>query len=70
MGVACSGEIIVADVNSHRVAVFSPDGKSLVRSWGSKGTEDGEFRYPTALAVAGSRLYVMDRSSPRVQVFL
>ena len=64
-----SGEIIVADSSNHRVCVFSADGSTLLRSWGTNGTGDGQFSGPVALAVRGPRLYVLDLSSPRVQVF-
>ena len=61
----------MADIANHRVCVFSADGSQLVRSWGTKGTRRGQFRLPTALAVAGSHLYVLDgdSASARVQVF-
>ena len=61
------GEIIVADEGNLRICVFSLVGDTLIKTWGSQGTATGEFEYPTALAVAGSYLYVMDGS--RVQVF-
>ena len=66
---AANGEIIVADYRNHRICVFSADGSTLVHSWGIHGTDDGQFNYPTALAVHGSRLYALDCGSPRVQVF-
>jgi DNA-binding beta-propeller fold protein YncE len=61
------GEIIVADSGNHRICVFSPDGDTLIRTWGSYGTAAGQFEYPRALAVSGLYLYVMDHT--RVQVF-
>ena len=64
-----AGEIILADYNNNRVCVFSADGSELLRAWGSSGTGNGEFNCPTALSVRGSRLYVLDRNNPRVQVF-
>jgi len=62
------GRIIVADYCNHRVCVFAADGV-MTSSWGSKGTSDGQFHYPTALAVSGDKLYVLDANSARVQVF-
>ena len=62
-------EYVVADCESHRVCVFSPDGSMLLRSWGVRGTGDGQFQFPTALAAAGKHLYVMDSCGGRVQVF-
>ena len=64
-----SGEFVVADAEHNRVCVFSPDGLELVRSWGSFGPGDGEFDDPTALALVGEHLYVLDCESERVQVF-
>jgi hypothetical protein len=60
-------EIIAADCNNHRSCVFSPDGDTLIKTWGSQGTAAGQFQYPKALAVSGLYLYVMDNTC--VQVF-
>ena len=60
-------EIIVADSGNNRICVFSPDGDTLIKTWGSQGTAAGTFEYPRALAVSGSYLYVLDKT--RVQVF-
>ena len=67
--IAPSGEVIVADESAHRVCVFSSDGRTLLRTWGTEGTADGQFSHPTALALAGSKLFVLDRDSVRVQLF-
>jgi hypothetical protein len=61
------GEIIVADRHKHRICVFSSDGDTLIKTWGSHGTAAGQFIFPTALAVSGSYLYVIDDT--RVHVF-
>ncbi len=66
---APNGELLVADHSNHRVCVFSTDGNALLRTWGRFGTADGEFKYPTALALADSKLFVLDFGSARVQVF-
>ena len=62
------GGIIVADYGNHRVCVFAADGV-MTSSWGAEGTSDGQFKYPTALAVSGGKLFVLDSFSTRVQVF-
>ena len=67
LGIGAGDEVIVADVGGHRICVFSPDGDTLIKTWGSVGTAAGQFQQPKALAVAGSYLYVMDDT--RVQVF-
>ena len=64
-----SGEVIVVDCDSNRVCVFSGDGRTLLRTWGTEGTADGQFLRPTALSLAGSKLFVIDRDNARVQVF-
>jgi hypothetical protein len=66
---AANGELLVADYSNHRVCVFSADGDALLRTWGTLGSADGQFHYPTALAFADSKLFVLDQSSARVQVF-
>ena len=67
--IVSSGEVIVADPRAHRVCVFSVDGRTLLRTWGTEGSADGQFRSPTALALVGRKLFVLDQSSARVQVF-
>lgn len=62
------GCTVVADTTAQRVCVFSGDGE-LLRSWGTKGILDGQFRNPTAFAVHENKLLVLDIYSPRVQVF-
>ena len=66
---AGNGEIIVADAANCRLCVYCPEDYTLLRSWGTNGSQNGQFRTPTALAVSGSRLYVLDQNSNRVQVF-
>jgi DNA-binding beta-propeller fold protein YncE len=46
LSVGPDGNIWVADTHCHRVMVFSPDGE-VVREFGSFGTGDGQFIYPT-----------------------
>lgn len=73
------GLIYAADWGSDdaSIYVFSTDG-DLLRSWGSKGTGDGEFAdfSPDGLAVCNDRVYVADTNEDangeeyeRIQVF-
>lgn len=64
-----NGDIVVVDTHNHRVCVFSPEGSTLIRSYGTEGTSIGEFEYPIALAWRGDTLFVLDYFSPRVQAF-
>lgn len=61
--------LYVVDTLGNRVVLFDLAGKQL-GSFGSRGTRDGEFNYPTHLALdAAGDLYVMDSLNFRVQIF-
>jgi DNA-binding beta-propeller fold protein YncE len=62
-------ELFITANNSHRVVVFSGNGKYL-RGWGGEGEEDGQFRYPATIDIdpAGNVL-VVDVLNARVQKF-
>src|SRR6201992_1118094 len=65
-----SGNIFVADgIGNARIAKFTPDGV-FVKSWGSRGTGDSQFKTAHGVAVdAGGNVYVGDRGNNRIQVF-
>jgi hypothetical protein len=66
-----AGNIFVADGmgNNARVAKFDKDGK-FVKSWGRKGTGDGEFAGVHGVAVdAQGNVYVADAGNKRIQIF-
>jgi DNA-binding beta-propeller fold protein YncE len=61
--------VFIADPGAHQVVVLAPDGELLHRL-GTRGTELGQFNFPTNVAVdATGRLYVSDSLNFRVQVF-
>jgi sugar lactone lactonase YvrE len=63
------GNIYVADTGNFRVQQFAPD-RTFVRSWGSKGSEDGQFLAPSGIAVgANGVVYVSDEARSDVQMF-
>ena len=65
-----AGNIFVADgYGNSRIAKFAPDGRFL-KSWGSRGTGQGQFDLPLSLATdARDNVYVADRGNRRIQVF-
>jgi NHL repeat len=65
-----AGNIFVADgVGNQRVAKFDKNGV-FIKSWGSKGTEPGQFGSARAIAVdAQGNVYVADPQNKRIQVF-
>lgn len=64
------GNIFVADgVGNARVAKFTSEGV-FVKSWGSRGNADGQFKTAHAIAVdASGNVYVGDHGNGRIQVF-
>ena len=68
MAVNERNEIAVTDCNS-RVQIFRSDGTYL-RSFGSKGDQEGEFDYPTGIAYLNNgNIVVADRRNKRLQIF-
>ena len=63
------GLIYLAFMGQHKVAVYSEAGE-LIREWGKKGTEDGEFNQPGGIALfPDETVYVNDQCNHRVQKF-
>ncbi len=52
-----------------RISKFAPDG-TFIKSWGSWGYGDSQFRAPHSLAMdSRGRLFVADRGNRRIQIF-
>ena len=79
--VAPNGNIFVAEAHSAqfmdepgprtvgRITKWAPDG-TFIKSWGSWGYEDGQFRAPHSFAMdSQGRLFVADRGNRRIQIF-
>jgi DNA-binding beta-propeller fold protein YncE len=71
-----SDNVYVADANNHRIQKFTSTGAFLGK-WGSFGSGDGEFSFPTSVTVDGSyNVYVLTsptiafRNSIRMATFL
>ena len=59
----------MADSGNNRVQEFSPNG-TYITSWGTEGSENGQFRVPSGLDTdASGNVYVADRYNNRVQEF-
>ena len=71
LGVAVSGkgEVVVTEYGAHRVSVFSPGGEKL-RSFGTRGSGEGQFQHPCGVAVDGQgNILVTDLNNHRIQKF-
>lgn len=64
---AASGRLFVVDTQAHQIKVFDLEGK-LLQTWGERGEGDGQFNYPTHIALGGGKLYVSDTLNARVQI--
>lgn len=61
--------LYVVDTLDHAVKVFDLKGAHLF-SFGGRGKEDGEFNFPTSLAIDGKgNIYVNDTLNFRIQIF-
>lgn len=61
--------LYVVDTTGHRVDIYNLEGKKT-GSFGKGGVGDGEFNYPTHIAIDRTGdLYVMDTLNFRVQIF-
>ena len=69
LGVAVNwrGEVLVTDGEGHCVSVFSPSGEKI-RSFGSKGSANGQFWHPRGVTVDGEgNILVVDGLNNRIQ---
>ena len=60
--------LIATGKTSHRLVIFDAETGARVRTFGGKGSDPGRFKRPNGLAVAGDRLFVVERDNHRVQV--
>ena len=63
------GWIICSDAADNCVYIYSKEG-TVLRKFGSSGTEPGQFRFPSALCVTkNDEIYVSDTRNHRIQIF-
>jgi DNA-binding beta-propeller fold protein YncE len=64
-----AGSFYVLDTGNHRVQKFGPD-RAFLLTWGTEGTEDGQFLAPGGIAVGPDGVvYVSDEARHDVQKF-
>ena len=63
-------EILVADELNHCIQQFNVQTGNFVKSFGKKGTGEGEFQNPTSVCVTGEgHVVVVDSRNSRIQLF-
>merc|ERR1711936_618821 len=64
-----TNRVIVSDSNNHRLQIFDVNGKVLT-TFGSEGTEEGQFKFPRGVAVDEQGfIFVADSGNNRIQIF-
>ena len=61
-----NGDMYVAAFYSHGIDVFNQHGTKL-RTFGYKGSADGQFNRPSDIAIRGNILYILEQDNHRVQ---
>jgi len=68
IAVASDGTVVIADSKANVVQVYSAAG-AFVMTIGSKGSADGQFNFPSAVAIDDTRIVVADQGNHRIQIF-
>jgi YD repeat-containing protein len=61
-----AGNFWVADTANHRVVELAPNG-TFLRTSGSEGTGNGQFRSPKGIGTDGGKIWVSDTGNNRIQ---
>lgn len=62
------GSIYVSDLGNKRIQKFSSGGLYITQ-WGSSGNLDGQFHYPSGIALSENAVFVADHNLNRIQKF-
>ena len=69
VSIGLNDQIVVIDWSSYRVVILNKEGE-LIKSFGSKGSEDSQFDDPNGVDVdEAGRIIVADTDNHRIQVF-
>ena len=70
VAVNSKGHIIVVEQGAHRVSIFNPAGEKVIPSFGSFGSQIGQFNEPRGVAVDDEdNILVVDSWNHRIQKF-
>ena len=69
IAVNSTGYVYVTESNDYRTRLFDANGNYILQ-WGSRGSERGQFKFPTAITTGPSgNVYVVDGDNGRIEVF-
>ena len=69
VAVGNSGEVVVSEYWNHCTSVYSREGE-YIRSFGSLGSNEGQFRYPQGVAITSdNHILIADQHNHRIQMF-
>ena len=69
VAVSNSGEVVVSEYSHHCISVYSREGKHI-RSFGSKGSNKGQFDYPRGVAITSdNHILIADEYNHRIVMF-
>ncbi|MCP4217811.1 MAG: 6-bladed beta-propeller [bacterium] len=66
--VFADGVFYAVDTPNHRILRIDATGK-IISSFGTRGTQEGQFNYPTHITADDENLYITDAMNFRVQIF-
>ena len=69
VAVSNSGEVVVSEYHSHRISVYSREGKHI-RSFGVQGSNKGQFQHPRGVAItSNNHILIADEYNYKIQLF-
>jgi len=71
IGFSRTGNVIIPDTHYHRILEYTKSGE-LIRTWGTYGTGESEFIYPTGVVLSGEGTYYFSEyglKADRIHVF-
>ena len=69
VAVSNSGEVVMSEFYSHRISVYSREGKHI-RSFGITGSNKGQFQHPHGVAITSdNHILIADEYNHRIQMF-
>lgn len=66
---AKNNRLYVSDTLGNKIYIYNTENYKLVKSFGQRGGNPGEFNYPIDISVRNNKVYISDSMNFRVQIF-